>query len=210
MVIIKRLLTGLALITIFSTLFFYAPSIYFSLLLTAIAFYILCVEWPNLGSKRLSWMIIGILYCGIPFAALILLNQSNTYRILLPLLFGLVFAHDTGAYIFGRLFGKHKIAPNISPKKTWEGFIGGLITTNALLFSYAWYHNKTISWYIFIIGIVITLCATAGDLFESWLKRRAGVKDSGSILPGHGGLLDRFDSVLPLAMLFYFLRTYLY
>jgi phosphatidate cytidylyltransferase len=119
--------------------------------------------------------------------------------------FILLWSNDTGAYLSGISFGKHKLFERISPKKTWEGFLGGMIFTAAV----AWLLSgrlgvvNTTGW--IIISLIISVSGTYGDLIESMLKRSAGVKDSGSILPGHGGFLDRFDSViisLPLVYLY--------
>ena len=108
----------------------------------------------------------------------------------------LVSCNDTFAYIFGVLIGKHPLAPHISPKKTWEGLIGSIIATtigSALVFEYALGHT----WWIGAgIGLVAVVTATCGDLIESAVKRDLSIKDMGTILPGHGGILDRIDSVL--------------
>ena len=108
----------------------------------------------------------------------------------------LVSCNDTFAYLFGVLIGKHPLAPQISPKKTWEGLIGSIIATtigSALVFQYALGHT----WWIGAgIGLVAVVTATCGDLIESAVKRDLSIKDMGTILPGHGGILDRIDSVL--------------
>ena len=104
--------------------------------------------------------------------------------------------NDTFAYIFGVLLGKHPLAPKISPKKTWEGFIGGLIFTaagSALAFYYLLEHHPIIG---ALAGITGVIAATIGDLVESAIKRDLSIKDMGTLLPGHGGMLDRLDSVL--------------
>lgn len=119
--------------------------------------------------------------------------------------FLLIWANDTGAYLTGMSMGRHKLMERISPKKTWEGFFGGIIIA-ALV---AWFLSDwlgvvdKIQWVI--ISLIISVAGTYGDLFESMLKRSIGVKDSGTILPGHGGFLDRFDSAIisfPLVYLF--------
>jgi len=108
----------------------------------------------------------------------------------------LVSCNDTFAYISGVLFGKHPLAPQISPKKTWEGLIGSVVATtigSALVFQYSLNHN----WWIGAgIGLVAVVTATCGDLIESAVKRDLSIKDMGTMLPGHGGILDRIDSVL--------------
>ena len=119
--------------------------------------------------------------------------------------FILVWANDTGAYLTGATIGRHPLFERISPKKTWEGFFGGVITSGLI----AWLLSDwlgvvdTVNWVI--ISVIISVAGTYGDLIESMLKRSTGVKDSGTIMPGHGGFLDRFDSAIisfPLVYLF--------
>jgi phosphatidate cytidylyltransferase len=119
--------------------------------------------------------------------------------------FILIWANDTGAYLAGISFGKHKLFERISPKKTWEGFLGGVLTAViiALLLSDWLGVVDKIHWVV--ISVIISISGTYGDLIESMLKRSTGVKDSGNIMPGHGGFLDRFDSAIisfPLVYLF--------
>ena len=107
-------------------------------------------------------------------------------------LFALTWTFDTFAYIFGVKFGKHKILPSISPKKSWEGFIGGLIFTTILaIFIFGENIDK-----IIMYSVLIPISATIGDFIESYYKRKAMAKDSGNLIPGHGGMLDRMDSLL--------------
>ena len=125
------------------------------------------------------------------------------------LLFALlvVFACDTGAFAVGRLVGRHRMAPRLSPNKTWEGAAGGLAASvgAALLVGLA-FDLAVPLWQQALIGAVASVAAQVGDLFESALKRAANVKDSGSIMPGHGGILDRMDSILfALPAVFYML-----
>lgn len=117
-------------------------------------------------------------------------------------LFVLIWSSDSFAYFSGRLFGKHKMAPTISPKKTWEGFAGGVILT--LLLSY-FIHTKadTLNGNWMVVGLLVAIFAPLGDLVESQLKRLFGVKDSGNIIPGHGGILDRLDSFIICAPVVY-------
>jgi phosphatidate cytidylyltransferase len=107
-----------------------------------------------------------------------------------------VFADDTFAYAIGRLAGRHKMSPSISPGKSWEGFVAGTAAAIAVAF-FALYEQGFLSnWQAVVLGAVISLSAVLGDLFESAVKRDMGVKDSGSLLAGHGGMLDRIDSIL--------------
>lgn len=120
---------------------------------------------------------------------------------------------DTGAYFTGYFIGKHKMAPVISPKKTWEGFFGGWIISAVfsgllgLAFNYVvgvgnvWWSMKTFA----LLGLVLAPLSVLGDLLASWIKRRTGIKDYGSIMPGHGGVMDRFDSVILVAPVLYLL-----
>lgn len=113
--------------------------------------------------------------------------------------FGMVWATDIGAYFAGRAFGGARLAPRISPSKTWSGLIGGMIA--ALIASATIGDRAAIVGVPLWIGLFMGLLAQLGDLAQSWMKRRAGVKDSGKLIPGHGGLFDRVDGVLPVALL---------
>jgi phosphatidate cytidylyltransferase len=113
--------------------------------------------------------------------------------------FVVTWATDIGAYFAGRAFGKRKLAPTISPNKTVEGLYGGIAA--ATLFGGAWVLATGLSRTLLALAPVLAIAAQAGDLFESGMKRRAGVKDSGHWLPGHGGALDRLDGLVPVAIL---------
>lgn len=119
--------------------------------------------------------------------------------------FALVWGADSGAYFSGRLFGRHKLAPNVSPAKSTEGLIGGLITTLLVVLGVAFIQlhltGKELAYFI-SLSMLTVLASVQGDLFESMIKRQAGIKDSGSILPGHGGVLDRIDSLMAAAPIF--------
>jgi phosphatidate cytidylyltransferase len=140
------------------------------------------------------------IYLGWPMSVFLLVRGSQVgvsagFWWVVTVLLG-VWGFDTGAFFAGHFFGRHKLAPNISPAKTWEGVIGGLVLSiiAALLFT-AW--PLGVPWYLAILlGIVIGVAATLGDLAESLIKRQTHVKDSGQIMPGHGGILDRIDSLL--------------
>jgi len=124
--------------------------------------------------------------------------------------FLLIWANDTGAYLSGVSFGKHKLMERISPKKTWEGFFGGLLTAVLASWLLSGWLGVVDKYEWVIIAVIVSVAGTYGDLVESMLKRSTGVKDSGSILPGHGGILDRFDAVFlaapPVYILIYLLR----
>lgn len=147
----------------------------------------------------------GHIYIALPLGLMMLLctdintgtagSTSRTFW-LLPI-FVFVWLNDTGAYLVGSKLGKHKLFERISPKKTIEGFIGGTVFTliGGAIFHYA-YPEVTSLFNWLILAILVAVFATWGDLFESYIKRTYGVKDSGNILPGHGGILDRIDSIL--------------
>lgn len=123
--------------------------------------------------------------------------------------FALIWLNDTGAFIIGSLCGKHTLFKTISPKKTWEGFLGGLLFTSiGAIFAGLHFGSQKPPFVLFLFALLVTSMATWGDLYESNLKRNAGVKDSGTIIPGHGGIMDRLDSaffVFPAVYLFFLL-----
>lgn len=207
--IIKRTITGITLGALFWSSFAYLPAWFFSLVLIAIMMQIIFFEWRNLFNIRgLTFWLLMPFYPILPFMLLIYMNHIPLYRDLLFILFIIVSAHDTGAYIVGMLCGKHPIMPKISPNKTWEGFVGGCFAAYCGLALALWELNVTKS-VLFILCFTIgtSTLSLIGDLFESWLKRRARIKDTGTILPGHGGFLDRFDGILLTVFFFYFLRN---
>ncbi|MBR6179872.1 MAG: phosphatidate cytidylyltransferase [Prevotella sp.] len=154
-----------------------------------------------------AYTMLGQMYIALPFSTInILAFQTQTsqevgYNYLLPLsIFIFLWVNDTGAYCSGSLFGKHKLFPRVSPGKSWEGSIGGaiLVVVAAAIIGYLTADDaNSISIPIWIgLGLVVVVFGTLGDLVESLFKRTLGIKDSGNILPGHGGMLDRFDSSL--------------
>ncbi len=150
----------------------------------------------------------GMMYITLP---MLLLLNIRTYDFALPIaIIVMIWSNDTMAYLVGSFIGKHQFSP-ISPKKTWEGVIGGAVLTIAAAGIYGYYSEtyRFIDW--MALAFCVTIAGTLGDLMESKLKRMADIKDSGSLMPGHGGALDRFDSLLvaaPFAFLYsyYFMR----
>lgn len=145
------------------------------------------------------------------FIALIA-NYNNTFTPLILLgAFILIWVNDTFAYLIGKNFGKRKLFPSISPKKTIEGFIGGLIFSCIASYFIATFTNTLTFAHWLALSIIVSVFGTLGDLIESKFKRQANVKDSGTIMPGHGGLLDRLDSIIFVAPFFYlYLRLITY
>lgn len=142
----------------------------------------------------------GLLYVVLPATALIFLRQQPGQGLALALwTLVIVWATDIGAFFAGRAIGGPKLAPKLSPNKTWAGLIGGMAA--ALLVGAGVAAISGLAPPYWIAGAPLAAAAQMGDLFESWLKRRSGVKDSGKLLPGHGGVLDRLDGVVPVAVL---------
>ena len=175
------------------------------LMLTAGTWYVLT---PRASISDAAITVFGAAYTGLLFSSVVVIRASylGTEGALLTLgVMGSVWVNDATAYIFGSQFGKHKMAPRISPNKSWEGFVGGLL--GSCLTWIALYALKVcgISLPLALIGgLVCGVSGVIGDLFESRLKRAVGVKDSGNLIPGHGGLLDRSDSMLFATMTAYF------
>lgn len=184
--------------------------IYFSaiiLLITAI----MVVELfsaSNKAAENIVFSLFGSVYLAIPLGFLVLIamfpdNGFHPWTVLFFFFF--MWSSDSGAYFTGRFFGKTKLFERLSPKKTVEGFIGGMIVS-ALMGVAAWYVLGMIPLWTWVsLGALMAFTGTAGDLFESMLKRQSGIKDSGNLLPGHGGVLDRFDSTFLSAPLFWML-----
>lgn len=147
--------------------------------------------------------VLGIMYIGYGFRFLLLTRHSGL-DLLLFVLF-VVWATDIGAYMIGRKLGKHKLAPSISPNKTIEGALGGVVMALIVGFIYLTYYpqNYNTGWML-ALTVVLSVAGQLGDLVESAFKRYYNVKDSGNLLPGHGGILDRFDSLLFVLPILYF------
>lgn len=147
-----------------------------------------------------AFCLMSVAYVGIGFMYLYETREAGLAFILFAFL--VVWTTDTGAYLFGRTFGKHKLWPVISPNKTIEGFIGGVLSSLLVPLVMQFFVDFDFNiWIILLVTIILSMFGQLGDLVESGFKRHFGVKDSGKILPGHGGILDRFDSfmfVLPL------------
>ncbi len=204
-----RIKTGIPLLLILFLLYYYAPFWALTMLTTCIILWILLREWPLLiNPKTTLFWIITPLYPTLPLIIILMLIHSS-YRPLFIIIIILSFAHDSAAYLIGTLYGKHLLAPKISPKKTWEGALAGFVAVYLILLLYMIQQNLFSTYYeyfqVFLFALLISICATTGDLFESWFKRKANLKDSGHLLPGHGGLLDKIDGLLFIAPMVYFL-----
>lgn len=164
---------------------------------------------------NISYTLLGIIYIVLPMGLTnFIVNptlSSNTFiPILLLGIFILAWCNDTFAYLVGVKFGKRRLFERISPKKSWEGFFGGVIAVQLASLLLYKYSNTPLEFYDWMImGVIVSIIGTYGDLVESMFKRQIGVKDSGNILPGHGGILDRFDILfiaIPFIFSYIFLR----
>lgn len=156
-------------------------------------------QLPRINSRfvaGLGWFIVSLCW--------VALQKLQLTPIYLMVMLLIIWLSDTAAYVSGRLWGQHLLAPTLSPKKTWEGFIFGLLFTlcSTIVMFYFFQTLKPSFWQMGLLILLTILAATAGDLFESQLKRLQGLKDSGQLLPGHGGILDRIDSLLAAAPVF--------
>lgn len=147
---------------------------------------------------RLAKSVLGVVYISVPLYLLNLLYSCPGGPTLVLLMFIMIWLNDTGAFCFGSTLGRRKLCERLSPKKSWEGFWGGMLC--CIVFGWAcyeWFNTVNYNLVLWLVlGAMISVFSTWGDLFESMLKRTFGVKDSGNIIPGHGGILDRIDSLL--------------
>jgi phosphatidate cytidylyltransferase len=167
----------------------------------ALASVMIFYEWRRLvAGWGFSWKAAGFVYALIPALSMLWIRDRAPQGLeLLLWVFIVTWTTDIGAYFAGRAIGGPKLAPQVSPNKTVAGLLGGMLS--AALAGYAWADLTSLSGILFWLAPLFALAAQGGDLFESWLKRRAGVKDSGTWLPGHGGALDRLDGLVVVATL---------
>jgi len=211
-----RALSAIVMLAVAGAALWLGGYAWFALVLIVAA--VVLFEWRGLvrsfarhSLSQLLWNLGGILYIGLAATMLLFLRNGPglaevgadlTLLLLLP-----VIATDIGAYFAGRAIGGPKIAPRISPSKTWAGLGGGMIAAGFVLAASARLlgDGSLATGYLpghFLVGAAIAVIAQAGDFFESWMKRRAGVKDSSHLIPGHGGLFDRVDGLLAVSFMF--------
>jgi len=219
--LVQRVLTLLVIIPAVYLLFWYLPPLFLTGLIIACFVWILLFELPQLGctSSLLYWLL-ALFYVAPAVLCALAMNQSYLFRSVLFCFIVLAAINDTMAYCIGNLVGSRLLAPTLSPRKTWEGFLGGLLSVLAgSIFLFMHLNKKIGTVAIKVMGgnvkqvmkpfdtpmvimaayffaLLFVLLAVTGDLFESSLKRAVKIKDSGNILPGHGGVLDRIDALL--------------
>ncbi|MBA3649241.1 MAG: phosphatidate cytidylyltransferase [Chitinophagales bacterium] len=194
---------------------FYINNLLYFLIIPGILIFLIIELFYRTASpvRNAAINILGIFYITFPLSMIVFfpyVNENtewfpNRCGLILGITF-LVWTNDTMAYVTGSLIGKHKILPSISPKKTWEGFSGGLLFSIlcGFILSYFFHQLNAVNW--LVIACIVSIFGTFGDFIESMIKRHAGVKNSGNFFPGHGGLLDRFDAfifMIPFVFIYY-------
>jgi phosphatidate cytidylyltransferase len=187
------------------------------LVLASMAYHLVAYErGQEQPGTNFSVTLAGIFYLGWVGAYLISLRELPEGMWWVLLVLPSVWIADSGAYFIGRRFGKHKLSPRLSPKKTWEGYLGGVVTgtLGAVLLAYAWRiwagpDTAITLWAGALLGLVLSVFTTLGDLGESMIKRQVGAKDSSKLIPGHGGAFDRIDSWLWAGVIGYYVIVWL-
>ena len=180
------------------------------LLLVAVGVWAFIFLWiQGYPSSAILWSarpilgLLGLILLGFTWIAIVTILNYQSGQWLLLLAIVIIVLADVGGFFAGKYFGKHKLAPIISPGKTWEGFVGGLLLEGVLVGSLVWYLSDHVTVLgLSLLVIPVALYSVLGDLFESMIKRHSGVKDSGRLLPGHGGVLDRIDGVMAALPMF--------
>ncbi len=185
------------------------PFIFLPLLTVPLVFFAELYKKAEKPFTNIAYTLLGLVFAVVPFMLFhAMAYVDGEFNFHYPLAFLLMlWANDTGAYLVGSKFGRHRLFERHSPKKSWEGFIGGVLIAAGVGLILSRYYQEITWYYWMIMGVLIGCFGTMGDLVESMFKRSINVKDSGSILPGHGGLLDRFDGLLLAAPIVY---AYLY
>ncbi|MDP4238059.1 MAG: phosphatidate cytidylyltransferase [Bacteroidota bacterium] len=204
-------------VLLFLCSYLYASGIWRYPVYSIYGFYIVLVLISELYRRKenplhnWAYFILGQIFIALPFSILnFILFIDKWQPLLLLAVFVTIWVNDTGAYLTGVTFGRHRLFERISPKKSWEGFIGGALAAllSGYVFSLFIPQISLFNWFIF--SEIIVIFGTFGDLIESLMKRTVDVKDSGNVIPGHGGLLDRFDSMLLAAPVIFIYLSFLF
>jgi phosphatidate cytidylyltransferase len=186
------LLVPLLILVLFGTI----PAI-LGVCVCAVAVYLLTLDCTK---EAANWTAFATVYCGLAAVSLVNLRNADQGAATILLLFAIVWGTDIGAYFVGRKLGGPKLAPKISPGKTQSGAVGGLLVAAMSALVVAVASAVVNPWFAVVVAVLVSIISQLGDLFESYLKRRFNVKDSGTILPGHGGMFDRVDGLMPAAI----------
>lgn len=205
---IKAWLSGVVVTVIAGLALIYLEDIWILFWFASILIWLLSVRWVRAYPEKDNWYNPSLLFLGglliiAAVTAIFSLWQFSPWWLMYVFL--LVWGADSGAYFVGRKFGMRKLAPRVSPNKSIEGLVGGLLTSTIIIIAFALtYLDLALIPFLFflLLSLVTVVASVQGDLLESMIKRRAGIKDSGRILPGHGGVLDRVDSLLAAAPIF--------
>ena len=216
---VDKLIGALSGVALFAASFFYAQGVisgdvFLFLIPFMVLLFLSQLYSPyRFPSRAIAYSLTGVLYIALPLSlcnGLVFPHGKYTPDILLGF-FILLWTNDTFAYLTGIMFGRHRLFERISPKKSWEGFFGGLVCTVALSLLIAQWLPILPFYHWMAVATIIVIFGVYGDLIESLLKRNLNIKDSGHFLPGHGGILDRFDSVLLAApMVYFYLKLFVF
>jgi phosphatidate cytidylyltransferase len=188
----------------YNHIFFYLP-----VPLAVFVFYAELFRKKTMPFTNIAYTLLGVIYVALPLSLTSFVYEAAGVSAMCSF-FILLWANDTFAYLFGVTFGRHKLFPAISPKKSWEGYIGGIFSVIAAAWGLHRLFGDVALVHTVAFGVIISATAVLADLVESMLKRSAGVKDSGTIMPGHGGLLDRFDAaLLSLPLVFAYMQIFM-
>ncbi|MAZ80252.1 MAG: phosphatidate cytidylyltransferase [Rickettsiales bacterium] len=197
----NRIISSLILIPVAIYAIFFSMSLF--ILISLILVFLMTIEWGNItqsASKKTNWQIFGFIYIILPIYCAIKLRQIDPFILLW--MFFIIWTTDIFAYFFGKFLKGPKLAPKISPNKTWSGLLGGVISCAVVGVISSFIFPGTLLFFI-TISILLSIIEQFGDLFESKIKRIFNVKDSGAIIPGHGGVIDRMDGMVFVAPITY-------
>lgn len=170
------------------------------------------IRYPaeKLWQSRFARIVFGLIVLVTTWSAMVVLRDSSEFLIWLFVLMGLIWGADSGAYFSGKAFGKRKLAPKVSPGKSWEGVLGGLVVTQVGIAFFAYFSGFSVwGWFLLaVIAVVTVLTSVLGDLTESLFKRHESLKDSSQLIPGHGGVMDRVDSLTSAAPIYVLLLSF--
>lgn len=197
--LVLRIISALVLAPVVLAAVYYGGAVYHALI--GVMGLILVSEWANMVGRRPAWMVLGVIYITASIWALWRLHLDPEWGAMSVFwMLGVVWGADTGGYAFGMSLRGPKLAPAISPNKTWSGFVGGTALGAVAGWGIVALFRADAGLEIVLLSATLAVVSQIGDLFESWIKRRFNVKDSGNIIPGHGGLFDRVDGLVAVAI----------